>query len=795
MCDKENCNCGSNPCCGDCEPWNCVEQAVNDVWSTKEGQIEELVERAETAAENSEASAKASADSAAEAKEFRDEAEQAATTAVAAEGVVVGVANDLQDTANKLEQIADELNTAISGIAVSTWYYTAVSDNQTVIPVPADKNEVDIQSIYIEGVRQEPNRGFVFDKLARTITLAEGIPLGLEISIIMGTYSDNSNDFASTLASENGASLVGTKSGKTVQSELEDKVTFLQGQTVLHVPSEFPSINAALAYLKNKSFDSMTIEVADGIYDSDTILLSHPDLERLTIQGVNAPKEILVTGGSVVSGSAGLYIYQFNVPEGHGIIAGDIVAARDFIGNPGLSLLYGALRVVSVTTTSVNVQIRYYGASFPTLTFTSGKLFKFHVQLKFKKTDGIVIRGDSLGLMQNIAVVGNMWDYWNASDVSGTEVGSHGIYVGSNTIVDGAATPGGANPNAIAGGSISLRWVAVLDFDQQGMCAANASAIFARYCFSNSNGRRGFYAGNVGSIDARQCVANHNYRDGVIADYGGAFNTSGFWASGNRLDGVFAINNGSMIAPNTVCEYNLAFGGEARTGSYISIDAGTLRFNGSGGLHAEYAAGISALGATISNNLIDGIQAYYSSAIRAVDAIISNNGRYNVYALGESAIACTLADISSPGSANFMNADSTINTGTSYVPKTTSTSSYTLSIVDSTQTHVGVWALTTAGNLVFSADGVNRITITPTVLYAPNGVMTVGRDADRMVAVFTQQLIFGTSGNRRLFTGLNSPEGNVSAPIGSIYINENGGAGTTMYVKESGTGNTGWVGK
>ncbi|QYN79855.1 tailspike protein [Kosakonia phage Kc283] len=184
MCDKENCNCGSNPCCGDCEPWNCIEQAVNDVWSTKEGQIEELVERAETAAENSEASAQASAGSAAEAKEFRDEAEQAATTAVAAEGIVVGVANDLQDTADKLKQIADELGNAIAGISVVTWYYTAVSDNQTVIPVPSDKNQVDVQAIYIEGARQEPNRGFTYDALNKEITLAEGIPLGLEISIL-----------------------------------------------------------------------------------------------------------------------------------------------------------------------------------------------------------------------------------------------------------------------------------------------------------------------------------------------------------------------------------------------------------------------------------------------------------------------------------------------------------------------------------------------------------------------------------------------------------------------------------
>lgn len=43
--------------------------------------------------------------------------------------------------------------------------------------------------------------------------------------------------------------------------------------------------------------------------------------------------------------------------------------------------------------------------------------------------------------------------------------------------------------------------------------------------------------------------------------------------------------------------------------------------------------------------------------------------------------------------------------------------------------------------------------------------------------------------------GSGSPEGVVTAGIGSIYQRRDGGAGTSMYVKESGTGNTGWVGK
>jgi hypothetical protein len=45
------------------------------------------------------------------------------------------------------------------------------------------------------------------------------------------------------------------------------------------------------------------------------------------------------------------------------------------------------------------------------------------------------------------------------------------------------------------------------------------------------------------------------------------------------------------------------------------------------------------------------------------------------------------------------------------------------------------------------------------------------------------------------FAGSGSPEGVVTAGIGSTYRRTDGGAGSTFYVKESGTGNTGWVAK
>lgn len=44
-------------------------------------------------------------------------------------------------------------------------------------------------------------------------------------------------------------------------------------------------------------------------------------------------------------------------------------------------------------------------------------------------------------------------------------------------------------------------------------------------------------------------------------------------------------------------------------------------------------------------------------------------------------------------------------------------------------------------------------------------------------------------------SGSGTPEGVMTAPVGSIYQNYGGGAGNSIYVKQTGTGNTGWVGK
>ena len=46
-----------------------------------------------------------------------------------------------------------------------------------------------------------------------------------------------------------------------------------------------------------------------------------------------------------------------------------------------------------------------------------------------------------------------------------------------------------------------------------------------------------------------------------------------------------------------------------------------------------------------------------------------------------------------------------------------------------------------------------------------------------------------------IYAGTGTPEAAVTAGVGAIYRRLDGGAATTLYVKESGTGNVGWVAK
>lgn len=57
------------------------------------------------------------------------------------------------------------------------------------------------------------------------------------------------------------------------------------------------------------------------------------------------------------------------------------------------------------------------------------------------------------------------------------------------------------------------------------------------------------------------------------------------------------------------------------------------------------------------------------------------------------------------------------------------------------------------------------------------------------------EFLYNVLAEVRFLVGNGSPEGVETADIGSVFLRLDGGSGTTLYVKESGSGNTGWAAK
>jgi hypothetical protein len=93
-------------------------------------------------------------------------------------------------------------------------------------------------------------------------------------------------------------------------------------------------------------------------------------------------------------------------------------------------------------------------------------------------------------------------------------------------------------------------------------------------------------------------------------------------------------------------------------------------------------------------------------------------------------------------------------------------------------------------------NGVQRLFIDPAGILFPatNDSINLGASGNRFRDGYINR--YFVAGSAAFWSGgNNSPEGVVTAPVGSLYSRLDGGAGTTLYVKQSGTGNTGWVAK
>ncbi len=97
---------------------------------------------------------------------------------------------------------------------------------------------------------------------------------------------------------------------------------------------------------------------------------------------------------------------------------------------------------------------------------------------------------------------------------------------------------------------------------------------------------------------------------------------------------------------------------------------------------------------------------------------------------------------------------------------------------------------------IIYTDGTTPWSLSATeILPAADNTQDIGSPSLRVRRFYAVDIRVGTGGDRRWLSGTGTPEGNSTAPVGSMFLRQDGGAGTTLYIKESGTGNTGWVAK
>jgi len=80
-------------------------------------------------------------------------------------------------------------------------------------------------------------------------------------------------------------------------------------------------------------------------------------------------------------------------------------------------------------------------------------------------------------------------------------------------------------------------------------------------------------------------------------------------------------------------------------------------------------------------------------------------------------------------------------------------------------------------------------------LIGNSGTAFLTKPANAAAPYFAGTFGIGGASGPTFNTGSASPEGSVTAPVGSLYMRTGGGAATSFYVKETGAGNTGWVAK
>jgi len=376
----------------------------------------------------------------------------------------------------------------------------------------------------------------------------------------------------------------------------------------------------------------------------------------------------------------------------------------------------------------------------------------------------------SLGVLPKINALFNM-------DSTGVAAGRNGIFVNNGAYVYVAPSCGVKN----AGGrglhvaNYSTAIARQSNFSGAGEAAVRCAAAYCEVRQSNlSNSSKGLMLASSALIDADAsnisgCVIGVESFNAIVRL--SSSNISGC------TNAILSYDNSILSADFSNIDNATNNAVSITRGSRINLRSSSILNAGGIAISATNCSNVSAANVNASNA---GTYAIYAngSIIDANNANLTNSGIYGVFAESGSFINVNIADATGSGTHGYFN-----NFG-SFINATNAIGSR-----GRTQNVV------TRHGIIFS-DGSVPWSFGPSeITPETNNTHDIGSLLLMLRRLYVREIRTGVSGDIRILSASGSPEGIISAPVGSIYLRQDGGSGTALYVKESGTGNTGWSSK
>lgn len=376
--------------------------------------------------------------------------------------------------------------------------------------------------------------------------------------------------------------------------------------------------------------------------------------------------------------------------------------------------------------------------------------------------------------------------------ISPTELVIEGKLSGSakTAIIDGtsAALPHGINCNA--GVRIRIRHIKVQDFagaSSSGIVFQNGTMGVIDTCDAENIGFAAFNATEYAVLDI---IGNCTIDCRAAGQKGIRYyrQSQGSWTPGTgnalTINGNGFVTDGVEIRDNSyvVCSDNIIVDDHQNTGilvrrhSYIELRTATISNNAIGISEVELSTyanntGVVTFTGNAQDRAFQGFSQQFGAAANTVfgatgpsaqlptanyDLVVNAVGQTGLQFLTDSTTVPLNIDFKKLGRISYVLSDNSIRF---------------------TQNAVETW----------------RMRATDLIPVTDN-TLSFGGASNRIANVYGRQFRPG-AGTPIWTSGTGTPEGAVTAPVGSLFTRTDGGAGTTMYVKESGAGNTGWVAK